>query len=275
MKIGFLGDIYMANASLIPKVENNICTKLSICDHVVANLEGPVTNTHAPITKTGPVMKQTNAVLKFFDILHVDIVGLANNHIADHGSSGLKETIQTLKQHNLTFGGAGFSVKEIYKPIRIVKGGLSVSLLFVAENGFGCVTDLSDHEVGYGWLFHREFIRMLAHEIAENNFVIVYSHGGVEHIDRPLPQWRMVYRNLIDSGVHAVIAHHPHLTQGIELYKGAPIFYSIGNFYFNEQMPMPHWYHAQIPIVRLEQNRSIGYELIHTCFKLELADILP
>lgn len=268
MKIAFLGDIYTAGSFAVPKLSDKVCEHLSACDHVVANLEGPVTTAYSPIIKTGPVMRQNKAVLNLFNFLNVDIVGLANNHIMDHDSCGLKETIQTLENNKLKFGGAGFSVKEIYKPIRVFENGLTISLLFAAENGFGCVTNVSDKTTGYGWVFHNEFNQMLAREVAESDFVVAYIHAGVEHIDRPLLQWRMVYRNLIDSGAHAVIAHHPHLTQGIELYKGAPIFYSIGNFYFNEQMPMPHWHHAQIPILRLELNRSVEYELIHTRFEL-------
>ncbi len=269
MKIAFTGDVYLADAMDSPKVDHDLCTRLSSCDHIVANLEGPITSIHAPIIKTGPVMKQTKAVLKLFDTLNIDIVGLANNHIADHGSKGISETIQTLSKHNLSYAGAGLSIKQIYNPIQIAENDINISLIFAAENGFGCLTDFSDNEIGYAWIFHKEFNKILKQAISESNFVIVYIHAGVEHIDRPLPQWRKVFHSLIDSGVHAVIAHHPHLTQGIEIYKNAPIFYSIGNFYFNEPMAMQHWYHSQVPMLILEKNKSVRYELLHSHFGLE------
>lgn len=91
------------------------------------------------------------------------------------------------------------------------------------------------------------------------------AHGGVEHIDRPLPQWRCAYRRCVDLGADAVIAHHPHCTQGIETYCGAPIFYSIGNFYFHAIRPYEHFYHAQIPILYFEKGTMVSYEVNHSC----------
>ena len=52
-------------------------------------------------------------------------------------------------------------------------------------------------------------------------------------MDLPLPEWRQRYKDLIDLGADVIIGHHPHIVQGWEIYKEKPIFYSLGNFYFD------------------------------------------
>lgn len=72
---------------------------------------------------------------------------------------------------------------------------------------------------------------------------MVLNHGGVEYMDVPLPEWREVYKLWIDLGADTVIASHPHVPQGYELYKGKPICYSLGNFCFDTlRRDVPsHW----------------------------------
>jgi poly-gamma-glutamate synthesis protein (capsule biosynthesis protein) len=60
--------------------------------------------------------------------------------------------------------------------------------------------------------------------------VVVSHHGGGEYVDRPLPRTRDFARAAIDAGADAFVGHHPHLIQGIEIYRGHPIFYSLGSF---------------------------------------------
>lgn len=61
-------------------------------------------------------------------------------------------------------------------------------------------------------------------------------------MDMPLPEWRDVYKYFIDLGADAVIASHPHVPQGWEIYKDKPICYSLGNFCFQKKTDTPpHW----------------------------------
>ena len=63
--------------------------------------------------------------------------------------------------------------------------------------------------------------------------MIIFAHAGLEDEINPLPEWQDVYRNFIDLGAYAIIASHPHIVQGFEIYKGRYIFYSLGNFAFD------------------------------------------
>ena len=68
--------------------------------------------------------------------------------------------------------------------------------------------------------------------------VIVNLHWGAEHTLRPLPQQRLEAHALIDAGADVIIGHHTHTLQTTETYRGKPIFYSIGNFIFDQQKPL-------------------------------------
>ena len=268
MRIAFLGDVYTADLDAYPPVDRRIAKLLRECDHVVANLEGPVTACNNPISKTGPVMRQSIVALELLHHLGVDVIGLANNHVLDHGQRGLKDTLELVSAHGFGFGGAGLSIQQAYSPIRLWSNEARVSVLCAGENGFGCLAP-PNRELGYAWLFHPTLESILIQEAREADHVIVFCHGGVERIDRPLPEFRRAYHRLVDLGASAVIGHHPHVTQGIETYQGAPICYSLGNFCFVKEQAGETWYSSQIPILAVNRDSVELSELHHA--KLDLA----
>ena len=70
------------------------------------------------------------------------------------------------------------------------------------------------------------------------DYLVVYVHWGVERETEPKDYQRAMGRQYIDAGADLVIGSHPHVLQGIEYYKGKPIFYSLGNFVFGSSIPM-------------------------------------
>ena len=87
------------------------------------------------------------------------------------------------------------------------------------------------------------------------DYLFVFAHAGIEHIEQPLPEWRDRYRSFVDLGCDAVIASHPHIVQGYELYHDKPIVYSLGNFYFPKSVEKPkQWYRSLC--VSLDLNES-------------------
>jgi poly-gamma-glutamate capsule biosynthesis protein CapA/YwtB (metallophosphatase superfamily) len=69
---------------------------------------------------------------------------------------------------------------------------------------------------------------------AKANFVIVSMHSGTEYAPRPNKRQQQFARAAIDSGAELVLGHHPHVVQTAEIYKGKYIFYSLGNFVFDQ-----------------------------------------
>lgn len=269
MKVGFLGDIYVGDIDGPAQVSRDLCDELETCDHVVANVEAPITDAYNPIEKTGPVMRQSGGpTASLLESLSVSIGSLANNHIGDHGESGIRDTLKMLERCGIQSCGAACSFEETYSAVRLEVDGVTASVLAAGENGFGCLSDEYSQSAGYAWMFHPAFYELIRIERQRSHFVIVVAHGGVEHMDRPLPQWRSVYRRMIDYGADAVVAHHPHLTQGIEYRDGRPIFYSIGNFYFNSARPQEHWYYSLVPILHLNVGHGVFFDLVYTHFSV-------
>ena len=69
-------------------------------------------------------------------------------------------------------------------------------------------------------------------------YIIVSPHWGIEHRVEPAQWQRRQARALIDAGADIIVGHHTHTLQTIENYKGKPIYYSIGNFIFDQQKPL-------------------------------------
>jgi len=159
---------------------------------------------------------------------------LANNHIFDYGKEGLNSTINEAEKNNLGFTGAGNSISEAYKPFFIKVGDLNVAIINGCEAQFGVLdgNDLSQ-ESGYAWINHWLIDEAIVYAKKLADYVIVCPHAGLEDYSVPLIEWRERYKRLCDLGASCIISSHPHVPQGYENYKGKPIFYSLGNFYFD------------------------------------------
>jgi len=102
------------------------------------------------------------------------------------------------------------------------------------------------------------------------DYLVVLPHDGVEFIDVPLPEIIARYRDFVEYGADAVIGTHPHCPQGWEEYQGKPIFYSLGNFFFNSKNDpsyrawnRPHWYEGLCLVLEIDDN-GLNYTLHNT-----------
>jgi poly-gamma-glutamate synthesis protein (capsule biosynthesis protein) len=77
------------------------------------------------------------------------------------------------------------------------------------------------------------FLESIKEAAQNSDFVAVFVHWGVEKSNFPEDYQRSLAHKYIDAGADAVIGCHPHVLQGMEFYKGKPIAYSLGNFWFN------------------------------------------
>ena len=95
---------------------------------------------------------------------------------------------------------------------------------------------------------------------AQGNLPIVQYHGGLEYVKEPTGVTEQRLKSAVDNGAGLVIAHHPHVTQGIELYKGKLIAYSMGNFIFDQNFSATQ--HSYILYVWLDQGEFSRAELV-------------
>ena len=204
----------------------------------VGNLECPATTIKAPVQKLYIFRAEPEwlDVLRRHGFTHLN---LANNHSIDQGRRGLMDTRRNITAAGMTPVGADSCMEAAAQPVLLARQPrrvwLMASLRLSLEN-YAYLTDRPcvsqepmDSLVGR--------VRRLRRADPEA-VVIVSLHWGGEHTLRPVPRQRMEARRLIDAGADVLVCHHTHTLQTIEDYHGKKIYYSIGNFIFDQQKPL-------------------------------------
>lgn len=190
--------------------------------HCVLNLEGPIIDSKqvVPDNLTKYNLYNTTDCTVLLRRLNVKAVGLANNHVADYGVSSLAVTKNKLSSMGIGYFGLKGEGSHCMKVD-------NESFIIIAA--CSSITDCSPLVNA----FEPAKLLIRIHELHKKNpdkKIIVYMHWGVELLPIPLPCDRQWAKRAIDEGAYAIIGHHPHVTQGIEVYKGRLIAYSLGNF---------------------------------------------
>lgn len=206
---------------------------LSNADLTIINLESPVLH-GAPVPNGSMVFRTDPEFLPALKRAGVDIVVLANNHSANLGEGALIETLRHLDDTDMTHLGAGTS-SDAYAPIvRTVRG---LRIAFVAQNDTDVVSSLTcaspDHVGTACYDLSRASSSIIA--ARQNADIVVFlMHSGTEYEHTANDRQRALAHAAIDAGADLVIGHHPHVVQAAEIYKGKRIYYSLGNFIFDQ-----------------------------------------
>lgn len=193
-------------------------------DAVVINLEGPITEN--PSRSMGSAIgSRENYYFTFapesvnFLLSHnMTIAHLGNNHIYNFGAEGLASTQKYLEDAEIAYFGA---LKDLPKrnALRQTINGIDISL--ISHNEFSEIRS-------------ERILELIREERDWADFVVLYAHWGVEYKTTPTQAQRQIAHSYIDSGADIVIGSHPHVVQEIEEYKGKKIYYSLGNFIFDQ-----------------------------------------
>lgn len=229
-------------------------------DFCFTNLEAPITKYGKAIIKTGPALKTNPEALQFLKAANVNYVTLANNHILDYGENGLIDTINALKKYEINFVGAGKSFEEASKPIILEKNSLKFGILNFAENEWSTTFDDKYGASPINEIKNFNAIKNLKEAV---DYVIVVTHGGHEMFKFPSPRMKELFRFYVDCGASAVINHHTHCTSGFEVYKDAPIFYSLGNFIFDHKNHRNKIWNKGMAVNLIFSEKQIHFQIIH------------
>ncbi len=163
----------------------------------------------------------------------VKVVSLANNHSKDFGTGALLETFAHLKETNVAYCGAGNNAAEAYSPVVLTAHGRKVAFLAftwvfpegwqATESSPGCAVTVD----------HDRVASSIKDAKSKSDFVVVSFHWGIELATSPDAEQRELAHLAVDSGADLVLGHHPHVVQGLELYRNRLIAYSLGNFVFS------------------------------------------
>ena len=243
VRIVFVGDVMLGRApgEAIARGEDpfaDLAAILKDADLTVGNLECVVATCGEPVPK--PVNLRAGPACIPLLQRYFSAVSVANNHSGDYGPEALVEQLALLESAKVPYFGGGRNRKEAHRPLILERNGLRVALL-----GYNDVIppsfEAGEDRPGTAWLRPADVIAAIkaAREVDHADLVIPVPHWGLENKPHPEEYQRVLARSMIDAGADAVIGGHAHVTQTVELYKGRPIVYSLGNFVFDWRIPGP------------------------------------
>ena len=154
------------------------------------------------------------------------IANVANNHFLDYGEDAALDTLAALHTYGMQhFGLTGPAHRGKHIIVRTRAG--SVGLIGFAPSAHSLPNANRANLAAESALGMASQVSALKQQ---SDVVIASLHQGVEHTHYVDRYCRNLTHRLVDAGADCVVCHHPHIIQGIEMYKGAHIFHSIGNF---------------------------------------------
>lgn len=260
--MNFCGDFVAKNPSAL-QLSTSLQSAILKGNINVVNFEAPISGVGEKTVGNGPKICQPLSSYTFLKEKGFNLFQLANNHAVDFGEEACLATKQLL----INTVGAG-TEEEAYSPVIKEINGIRIGFLSFVHHEFGVFDDSSDGRViGTSWICSHKAIKAIVSTKKMVDYLIVLTHAGVEQVDLPLPEWRSLYKSFVDFGADAIIGTHPHVPQGWEIYKDKPIFYSLGNFYFDAIKPSDEWWYKGLMVSLLINESGIHYSVINTQFR--------
>jgi len=161
----------------------------------------------------------------------LNVLSLANNHIMDYGPEALAETIALLEKYQIAHAGAGLNLAAARKPAIIEKNGMKVAFL-AYNNTYPLEFNATANRPGTAPGEARYITADVKEARRLANIVVVSFHWSSELLKERKSYQADLAKVAINAGAHLVVGHHPHVIQGVEVYKHGLIAYSLGNFIF-------------------------------------------
>ncbi len=236
---------------------------LSQADIAFANLESPFFDQGPPIT-SGMVFKAEPETIEGLKLAGFDIVSLANNHFGDQGRAGMNFTFDHLARNNIQYFGAGRNKNEAYSHKIIDKNGYKFSFL-----SFNSISPesyrASPNKTGLAWVSSVDDLNLMELSIKkaknESDFLIVSFHWGNEYTPNPTLFQKNAAKKAVEAGADIILAQHPHVVQAIEYINNKPVFYSLGNFVFDQMWSLETREGIMVRLYILK-NKLLFYEII-------------
>lgn len=200
-------------------------------DVLFGNLEGPASDQGADKYNLYS-FRMTPEAPQILKDAGFDIVSFANNHVGDWGRAAFEDTLARLTSAGLKYTGAGMTKEEAIMPTIIEHGGIKIGFLGFSDVG---PNDLAADETHSGILLASDpnYDAIISAAKSQVDALIVSMHAGVEYQEHTKRQTDLA-RRAIDDGATIFVGTHPHVAQAVERYGTGIIFYSLGNFIFDQ-----------------------------------------
>ncbi|MBN2100637.1 CapA family protein [Candidatus Dojkabacteria bacterium] len=197
-----------------------------------------------------------------FKYAGIDVIGLTGNHILDYGSENFIKTLDMYDGAGIKYFGGGRNETEAFTPAVIEINGLKFAFL-----GFNAIPPADYYATsttpGSAEMNKTKMVSAITSAKEKADFVFVDMQWGAEYQHEPIGYQYEYGRAAIDAGADIVTGVHPHWVQPVEYYNNGLVFYSLGNFLFDqmwsqetrEGVMVRHYFY---------EDRYVGYELIPT-----------
>ena len=170
------------------------------------------------------------------------VAALANDHVCDYGIIGLRDTIEALDKNNITHLGAGEDEDHARQSVSQEINGKTITIFNYMDSALSAnytpdeIPAANGLAPGYAAYNAQIAHKQISEAKEKGDVVIVYMHYGEEFSKAPNDNQKKISHELIDSGADVVVGSNPHVPQGVEMYNGKPIFYSLGDFIFDIEL---------------------------------------
>lgn len=247
------GDIILDRDEPLTALQN-VADVLRNADVTYINMEQVLCDGGTP--KPGHAVSKGTRFVEVYKDAQVDVVSTATNHAMDWGEDGLAESLETLDRAGVAHAGTGANLSEARKPAILERQGTKFGFLnycAVHPSGYEATATKAGLAPLKVDTLYRQFeeqpgtppeiisrptlasTEMITEDVKalreQVDIVIVVFHWGQHLLDYVIPQYCIETAHAtLDAGADMIISSHTHILKGIEIYKGKPIYYSLGNF---------------------------------------------
>ncbi len=231
---------YRANGSVLENcIDPKLLEIMRGADVFMVNNEFTYTNRGTPLTNKTFTFRANPDNVSIMQDMGVDIVSLANNHASDYGEVSLLDTLDTLEGADIPYVGAGRNLEEASKVVYFQNGDIKIGIVSATEVERLASPDTkgaTENTPGTFRCFQNDDLEAVIKEAKQNcDFLIVYVHWGTESTDQIDWSQPGQAEDFVAAGADVIIGAHPHVLQEIAYVNGVPVFYSLGNYWFNSK----------------------------------------
>jgi len=236
----FVGDIMLSRAVGAKMEEKQdwtwpfakIAPWLADADITFGNLEGPISDEGINVGSIYSFRADPKSIDGLM-LADFNILSVANNHMGDWGSAAFEDTLNTLSNYDIDYIGGGFSQNDAYSPV--IKNVKNTKFCFFAYTDLGPRSfEASGDKSGMAFLDIEDASKDIEKYNDKCDFIIISLHFGEEYKEKASARQKAIATGLSAAGADLIIGHHPHVISEAEIIGGTNVFYSLGNFIFDQ-----------------------------------------
>ena len=220
-------------------IDASLLESMRSADIFMANNEFPYSDRGAPLQNKKYTFRSKPSNVSILNDMGADIVSLANNHAYDWGPDALVDSFSILKDAKVPYVGAGMNIAEAMHPVYFKINGMTISYVSATQierTGSPDTKEATEETPGVlRTLDSTKACAAIAEANANSDFVIMYVHWGSENTDLVDSSQKDLAKKYVESGADLIIGDHSHCLQGIDYIGNVPVFYSLGNYWFNSK----------------------------------------